>query len=66
MIRGTPVTLSVLSGVSMIVGGVVIVVLSGSHASTTYDSKHLMYLYRDNYEYQAFLVIAGGAAVVLR
>ena len=66
VIRGTPITAAILLGVAMIVGGVAVVVLSGSHDTVTFTTSELMYLYVDNGLYQAFLVIAGGSAVFLR
>jgi drug/metabolite transporter (DMT)-like permease len=66
LIRKVPVTLPVVLGVVMIVGGVATVVLSGSHESDTRTSQELFELYLYNHAYQAFLVVAGGAAVVLR
>ena len=62
----SPVTLSVVVGVAMIVGGVVTVVLNGSHGSVSYSVPHLMDLYATNQAYLVFLIFAGGGAVVLR
>lgn len=66
LVRKQPVTGSVVLGVGLIVLGVSTVVLVGNHATHVYSVRHLTRLYVENGAYQAFLVVAGGAAVVLR
>jgi len=66
LIRKQPVTGSVVLGVGMIVLGVVTVVLVGNHSTHVYSVRHLTRLYVENSAYQAFLVVAGGSAVLLR
>jgi hypothetical protein len=66
LIRKQPVTGSVVLGVGMIVLGVATVVLVGNHSTHVYSVRHLTRLYVENSAYQAFLVVVGGSAVVLR